>query len=40
VVRQALKADGLFLIHVIVNPKLKADMATFNDTSIQLMNSG
>jgi len=40
VVRQALAANGLFLIHVIVDPELKADMVSFNDNSIQLMNSG
>jgi len=40
VVRQGLAAEGLFLIHVIVNPELKADMATFSDNSIKLMNSG
>lgn len=40
VVRMALSTEGLFLIHVIVDPKLKADMATFSDSSIALMNSG
>ena len=40
VVRQALAAKGLFLIHVIVDPKLKADMVTFSDNSIKLMTSG
>lgn len=40
VVRMALEKDGLFLIHVIVDPNLKADMATFSDNSITLMNSG
>jgi hypothetical protein len=36
----ALEKEGLFLIHVIVDPNLKADMATFTDNSIALMNSG
>lgn len=40
VVRMALEKEGLFLIHVLVDPKLKADMATFSDKSISLMNSG
>lgn len=40
VIRQALAEDGLFVIHVLVDPNVKADMATFKDTSIQLMNSG
>lgn len=40
VVRMALAAEGLFLIHAIVDPTLKADMATFSDNSINLMNSG
>lgn len=40
VIRQALAAEGLFLIHVIVDPALKADMATFKDNSINLMSSG
>jgi thiamine pyrophosphate-dependent acetolactate synthase large subunit-like protein len=40
VVRQALCSEGLFTIHVIVNPEVKADMATFRDNSIKLMNSG
>jgi thiamine pyrophosphate-dependent acetolactate synthase large subunit-like protein len=40
VVRMALAKQGLFLIHVTVDPKLKADMATFSDNSITLMNSG
>ncbi len=40
VVKMALEKEGLFLIHVIVDPNLKADMATFTDNSIALMNSG
>lgn len=40
VVCKALAVEGLFLIHVIVDPSLKADMATFKDNSIELMNSG
>lgn len=40
VVKQALASDGLFLVHVLVDPEVKADMATFKDTSIEVMNSG
>jgi thiamine pyrophosphate-dependent acetolactate synthase large subunit-like protein len=40
VVTEALKKEGLYLIHVIVNPHVKADMATFNDTALKVMNSG
>ena len=39
-VQMAMEMDGLFLIHVIVDPNVKADMASFKDTSIVLMNSG
>lgn len=40
VVRKALATEGLFLIHVLVDPALKADMAAFKDTSLSVMNSG
>eukprot|EP00544_Gedaniella_sp_CCMP2646_P006832 CAMPEP_0202498330 /NCGR_PEP_ID=MMETSP1361-20130828/25672_1 /ASSEMBLY_ACC=CAM_ASM_000849 /TAXON_ID=210615 /ORGANISM="Staurosira complex sp., Strain CCMP2646" /LENGTH=592 /DNA_ID=CAMNT_0049130183 /DNA_START=171 /DNA_END=1949 /DNA_ORIENTATION=+ len=40
VVKMALEKEGLFLIHVIVDPNLQADMATVTDNSIALMNSG
>lgn len=42
IVRQALDSntEGLFLVHVLVDPKLKADMASFHDTSIEIMKSG
>jgi len=31
---------GLFLLHVRIDPELKADMATFKDNSSTAMNSG
>jgi thiamine pyrophosphate-dependent acetolactate synthase large subunit-like protein len=31
---------GLFLLHVKIDPSTKADMATFHDSSIAVMNSG
>jgi thiamine pyrophosphate-dependent acetolactate synthase large subunit-like protein len=40
VVKKALVADGLYVIHVIVDPTVKADMATFKDNSLAVMNSG
>lgn len=40
VVRQAMAAEGLYMIHVIVDPTIKADMATFKDTTLKVMNSG
>lgn len=40
VVRQALSSEGLFLIHVMVDPEVKADMAAFRDNSLEVMNSG
>jgi thiamine pyrophosphate-dependent acetolactate synthase large subunit-like protein len=40
VIQRALAADGLFLIHVIVDPEVKADMASFHDESLRVMNSG
>ena len=42
VVKQALDSsnDGLFLVHVLVDPRVKADMTTFHDTSLDVMNSG
>jgi acetolactate synthase I/II/III large subunit len=40
VIQRAMAAEGLYLIHVQVDPKVKADMATFKDNSLKLMNSG
>ena len=42
IVKQALDSstEGLFLVHVLVDPKVKADMTTFHDTSLEVMNSG
>jgi thiamine pyrophosphate-dependent acetolactate synthase large subunit-like protein len=40
VVRKAMAAEGLFMLHVLVDPSVKADMASFHDNSIQVMNSG
>jgi acetolactate synthase I/II/III large subunit len=40
VIEKAMAAEGLFLIHVIVDPEVKADMAAFKDHSLQVMNSG
>ena len=40
VVAKALAADGLFVVHVWVDPEVKADMAAFHDNSLQVMNSG
>lgn len=40
VVAQALAAEGLFIIHVLVDPTVKADMAAFKDNSLHVMNSG
>lgn len=40
VVRQALSSEGLFMIHVMVDPAVKADMAKFHDNSLEVMNSG
>lgn len=40
VVGKALAAEGLFIVHVWVDPMVKADMASFKDNSLQVMNSG
>jgi thiamine pyrophosphate-dependent acetolactate synthase large subunit-like protein len=40
VLKKALEADGLFLVHVAVDPTVRADMATFKDNSLTVMNSG
>lgn len=40
VVLNAMTAEGLFVIHVCVDPNVKADMAAFKDNSLTLMNSG
>jgi len=37
---EAFKSKGIFMLHVLTDPDLKADMATFQDTSITMMNSG
>ncbi|CAK9110492.1 unnamed protein product [Durusdinium trenchii] len=36
----AFKSKGIFMLHVLTDPELKADMATFQDKSITMMNSG
>ena len=36
----AAAPPGLFLLHVRIDPELKADMATFKDNSSTAMNSG
>jgi acetolactate synthase-1/2/3 large subunit len=40
VVLNAMTAEGLFIVHVCVDPNVKADMATFKDNSLTVMNSG
>ena len=40
VIAKAMSTEGLFLVHVIVDPEVKADMASFKDSSLQVMNSG
>ena len=40
IVRQALTKSGLYLIHVVVDPEVKADMAAFHDNSLVVMQSG
>ena len=40
IISQALSSEGLFLIHVMVDPHVKADMASFHDESLTVMNSG
>jgi hypothetical protein len=40
VVLKAMAAEGLFIIHVCVDPNVKADMAAFKDNSLTVMNSG
>mmetsp|Transcript_33344 Transcript_33344/g.57103 ORF Transcript_33344/g.57103 Transcript_33344/m.57103 type:complete len:149 (-) Transcript_33344:179-625(-) len=39
-VAAAMASTGLFLMHVVIDPTLKADMAKFKDGSIALMESG
>jgi thiamine pyrophosphate-dependent acetolactate synthase large subunit-like protein len=36
----AFSSEGLFLLHVLVDPKVKADMAVFKDKSTKMANSG
>jgi acetolactate synthase I/II/III large subunit len=40
VVREALSKEGLYVIHVKVDPHVKAEMASFKDNSLTVMNSG
>jgi acetolactate synthase-1/2/3 large subunit len=40
ILKKALESDGLFMLHVIVDPTCKADMASFKDKAISVMNSG
>lgn len=40
VLQEALDADGLFVLHVIVDPQCKADMASFRDKTLEVMSSG
>lgn len=40
VLTTALATEGLYLIHVIVDPEVKADMASFKDKTLQVTNSG
>jgi thiamine pyrophosphate-dependent acetolactate synthase large subunit-like protein len=40
VVRDALIKEGLYIVHVKVDPQVKADMASFKDNSLKVMNSG
>jgi thiamine pyrophosphate-dependent acetolactate synthase large subunit-like protein len=37
---QAMAAEGLFLLHVLIDPEVKADMATFKDKALAVMSSG
>ena len=39
-IESAMCAEGLFIVHVCVDPKVKADMASFKDNSLAVMNSG
>lgn len=41
-VKKAMEADGLFILHVVVDPEVKADMATFKDkdNALAVVNSG
>lgn len=40
VMKQAFDSTGIFLIHVIVDPTVKADMEDIHDNSIKMMNCG
>jgi len=40
VMRQAFDAPGLFLIHALIDKHIKADMASFKDSSVQMMACG
>jgi acetolactate synthase-1/2/3 large subunit len=40
VMKTAFASTGLFVIHALTDPTIKADMAVVHDTSIKMMNSG
>lgn len=40
ILKQALATEGLYMIHVILDPEVKADMATFKDKALAVMSSG
>jgi acetolactate synthase I/II/III large subunit len=40
VVTKAMAAEGLFIVHVWLDPLVKGDMASFKDSSMEVMNSG
>lgn len=40
VLQKALAAEGLFIIHALTDPEVKADMAAFKDKALAVMNSG
>mmetsp|Transcript_1632 Transcript_1632/g.5008 ORF Transcript_1632/g.5008 Transcript_1632/m.5008 type:complete len:763 (-) Transcript_1632:58-2346(-) len=40
VVKKAFNSDGLYIIHALTDPSIKADMQAFKDKSIQMMASG
>lgn len=40
VMTKAFASTGLYVIHALTDQKLKADMSTFQDNSITMMNSG
>jgi len=36
----AFKSKGIFILHVLIDPEIKADMANFQDKTIHMMDSG